>query len=153
MSSGNITLCERALSLLTVRDILLTGSRWANMDGAKLPQQLKALREKRGLTQRGLAAQLQVSPATVALYETGNRRPDPDMLTKLADFFGVTTDSLLGRTDDQGTAPSDVAQLPHDLRTIARAGQKMTPEQRRDWLKFAKTFFPEAFEDDKPKDP
>lgn len=65
-----------------------------------LPQRLKQVRERRGLTQRQLAAILSVSPSTIALYETGDRKPDPAMLRKLADVLGCTTDFLLGRVDN-----------------------------------------------------
>lgn len=66
-----------------------------------LPQRLKQAREKRGLTQRQLAALLNVSPSTIALYETGDRKPDPAMLRRLADALDCTADYLLGRVDDR----------------------------------------------------
>jgi len=41
-----------------------------------------------------------MSQSTIALYETGDRKPDPDTINKIADFFDVSTDYLLGRSDD-----------------------------------------------------
>lgn len=63
----------------------------------QLGARLKELRDIRGLTQRELAAKLNVSPSTIALYELGKREPDADMLGRLAEFFGVSIDYLLGR--------------------------------------------------------
>lgn len=65
-----------------------------------LPRRLKQARERRGFTQRQLAALLNVSPSTIALYETGDRRPDPTMLRRLADALMCTTDYLLGRAEN-----------------------------------------------------
>ncbi|MBX6396382.1 MAG: helix-turn-helix domain-containing protein [Alicyclobacillaceae bacterium] len=48
--------------------------------------------------------------ATYAQYEIGRRTPDYDTLRKLADFFEVSTDSLLGRTDDP--TPPHVKKKP-----------------------------------------
>ena len=60
----------------------------------KIP--FKALRGRKNITQAELAAVLEVSPAAVGLWEQGRRQPDSDMLVKIANFFGVSTDYLLG---------------------------------------------------------
>lgn len=61
-----------------------------------LAQNLTRLREQRGLTQKELADQLHVVRQTVSKWEKGHSVPDADMVLKLADFFGVSTDELLG---------------------------------------------------------
>lgn len=60
------------------------------------------MREKKGISQRELAKLIQLSPSTVAMYELDKRSPDNDTLIKLADYFNVPTDYLLGRTDSRG---------------------------------------------------
>ena len=55
------------------------------------------LRKQQNITQEKLAAEMGVSIAAVSKWETGNSMPDIVMLCALADFFGVTTDELLGR--------------------------------------------------------
>ncbi|MGJ0846909.1 Helix-turn-helix [Tissierella praeacuta DSM 18095] len=60
---------------------------------------LKHLRQEREITQRELAKKLNISPSTIAMYETGQRKPDSDMLENIANFFNVSVDYLLGRTD------------------------------------------------------
>jgi transcriptional regulator with XRE-family HTH domain len=66
---------------------------------SELPARLKAMRDLRGLTQRQLAKKMNVSPSTIALYETGDRNPDPQMLKRLADCLDCSVDYLLGRTE------------------------------------------------------
>lgn len=63
---------------------------------------LKELRESRGLSQADLARAIHTKQSTVAMWENGTNRPRNATLEKLANFFGVSTDYLLGRTDDAG---------------------------------------------------
>lgn len=58
---------------------------------------LKILRESRGLNMRETAKLLGIPYTTYVNYEKGLREPTSEMLIQLADFFGVTTDYLLGR--------------------------------------------------------
>lgn len=60
-------------------------------------ERLKLARKEKRLTQRQLASKLGIVHSTIALYETGERKPDLEMLCKIADFFAVSTDWLLGR--------------------------------------------------------
>ncbi len=60
-------------------------------------QNLRELRKAHGLTTEQLAKIVGCSNATITNYELGNRQPDQKMLFKLADYFGVTVDYLLGR--------------------------------------------------------
>lgn len=59
---------------------------------------LKELRLKKGVLQSEVAAYIGVNNSTYAYYERGTHNPTPETLCKLADFFGVTVDELLGRT-------------------------------------------------------
>ena len=62
-------------------------------------QRLIELREEQGIFQKELAAHLNVSISTISNYENDIHYPDVIILCKLADFFHVTIDYLLGRTD------------------------------------------------------
>jgi len=55
------------------------------------------LRLARGLTQQELAKYLGISPVTISGYENGHREPTIEMLERIADYFDVTVDYLLGR--------------------------------------------------------
>ncbi len=60
-----------------------------------LSDAMKTLRKARSLTQAELGAALGVVPSAVAMWEAGKREPDFEMLVRIAEFFGVTTDALL----------------------------------------------------------
>lgn len=57
---------------------------------------LKKLRTEEGLTQQQLADRLGVTKSVVSYYELQERSPSPEVLTKLASIFHVSTDYLLG---------------------------------------------------------
>lgn len=67
----------------------------------KYGDRLKRLRESMGLSQKELTDRLSLNRSTYARYETSSTQPDFDTLNKLADFFGVTTDYILGRTQSK----------------------------------------------------
>lgn len=58
---------------------------------------IKSLREAKGLSMAKVAAALALPKGTYASYEYGHREPGIEVLLKLADFYSVTTDYLLGR--------------------------------------------------------
>lgn len=58
---------------------------------------LKELRQKKKLTQQQLGDIIHVSKVSVSGYERGERSPDRETLTSIADYFDVSTDFLLGR--------------------------------------------------------
>ena len=60
---------------------------------------LKELRKKRGISQLKLALDLNMNQNTISRYETGEREADYETLIRFADYFGVSLDYLLGRTD------------------------------------------------------
>ncbi len=62
---------------------------------------LKELRQQRGITQLKLAMDLGLNQNSISRYETGEREADYKTLIMLADYFDVTIDYLLERTDDE----------------------------------------------------
>lgn len=79
-------------------------------------ERLKKLRTSKRLTQEELGKIVHVSKVSISGYERGERSPDRETLTDLADYFEVSTDYLLGRTDDKEKAPTLVAaHLDDDL--------------------------------------
>ena len=61
---------------------------------------LKNIRKSNSLTQKQLAQAIGASESGIQNYELGTRKPTYDMLIALADYFNVSTDYLLGRTDN-----------------------------------------------------
>lgn len=84
---------------------------------------LKAIRSKKGVTQKEAADALGISPNTYKNYEQGMREPNNEMLCKLADYFQVTADYLLGRAPQ--TNPFAMLDLQVDIGEEAVMGQYM----------------------------
>lgn len=111
-----------------------------------LKDRLKELRSEKQITQRELANLLQLSPSTIAMYETGQRMPDPETLQRIADFFNVSTDFLLGRTDIRAPYIPDEYTQKYKV-------TKRDLMQYEDFIKQAGIFFmnDEVAEEDKEK--
>jgi transcriptional regulator with XRE-family HTH domain len=78
------------------------------------PERLKDLRKEKGMTQIELATALGVSSGTVAMWETGKRKPSFEMFEKLTQVFDKRIDYILGTSDDPTQAKlndMEVAQL------------------------------------------
>lgn len=91
-----------------------------------LPQRLKALRKEAGLTQKEIAQQIQVGQNSYSNWENGNRKPTAEITSKLAHLFNVSTEYLLGKTDNKN--PEDELS---DVEILYRRNSKnMTPEQK-----------------------
>jgi len=64
------------------------------------PTRLKELRIQYKYTQKHVADALGISERAYQHYELNTRKPDFDGLTAIADFFNVSVDYLIGRTDN-----------------------------------------------------
>ena len=67
----------------------------------KLAERLKELRKERSLRQEQAAVALDISMSSYCLYEQGKREPTASVLCRMADYYDVTTDYLLGRSDNR----------------------------------------------------
>lgn len=66
---------------------------------ATFKDRLKELRKRKHLSQRALAEELHVSKSAISMYENGSREPDYETTEKIADYFNVDVDYLLGRSN------------------------------------------------------
>ena len=83
---------------------------------------LSELRHSRDLNQRALAADLHISQALLSHYENGTREPGLPFVCRVCDYFGVSADYILGRSDDETTgacATGAVAELNRSLAEIS----------------------------------
>ena len=71
---------------------------------------LREIREKKGITQINLSIEIEVSQEMISHYEIGESKPNIDNLMKLADYFNCSTDYLLNRTN----IPTMVKDLDKD---------------------------------------
>lgn len=61
---------------------------------------LREIRKAKGISQLKLAMDLNTSQNTISRYETGEREPGIKELIRLANYFNVSVDYLIGRTDE-----------------------------------------------------
>ena len=83
-----------------------------------LSNRLKQLRIEKGKTQKEMAKDLGTTDVSIGRYEKGEREPKTDMLNALANYFDVTTDYLLGRTDNRKLTVKDEKSIQKDLKQI-----------------------------------
>ncbi|WP_109431810.1 helix-turn-helix domain-containing protein [Sulfoacidibacillus thermotolerans] len=67
---------------------------------ADFGERLRELRKSRNVSQKELSSLIRVSERALRYYETMNRQPTIEQLITLADFFNVSLDYLVGRSDD-----------------------------------------------------
>lgn len=84
----------------------------------KINENLKKLRVLKSLTQSDMAKILDISLSSYQKYERDKNcvTPSLDVLLRIADFFGVSVDYLLGR--EPATDPFDMLQLPEDQKSV-----------------------------------
>lgn len=83
---------------------------------AQFDKILKLLRSEKNMSQQELADALGISKSSINMYERGDRQPNLDMLEKIAEYFNVTVDYLLGITQKDIDEACDYA-----LGVIAKA--------------------------------
>lgn len=63
-------------------------------------ERLKSMRQSKGITQKQLGEAIGASERGIQNYELGQSKPKFEIIVALADYFDVSTDYLLGRSDD-----------------------------------------------------
>ncbi|MBE6877258.1 MAG: helix-turn-helix transcriptional regulator [Ruminococcus sp.] len=76
------------------------------------------LRNQKGITQKELADYLHISKSSVGMWEHGQRDPDTAMLLKIADFYEVTVDYLLGRESTTSTQQALIAETIRKIESL-----------------------------------
>ena len=101
------------------------------MDTVKIGKFLSEMRRKHGLTQREFAELLGISDKTVSKWETGFQTPIFSTLQCLAELFGVSIDSLGGKTQEKDNVEAAKVAL------FSGAGE-VTDEMWQEVVNFAK---------------
>lgn len=107
---------------------------------ATFSERFKQLRMERRLTQDSLAEIFFLNKSSISRYESGKQIPEPQTLQKFADFFEVSLDYLMGKSD---------------IRKIADAMHKQPHLSKKDkvsydeFMEVAKAFFMDASEEDR----
>ncbi|UZQ85079.1 helix-turn-helix domain-containing protein [Thermoclostridium stercorarium] len=95
-----------------------------------LSERIKELRNEKGISQSALANHLGLTQQAIAKWEKGIAEPDSEMLKKIATFFDVSVDYLLGRTDIRKLNKNDNEDFPEDVKVLMRSVSKLTDKQK-----------------------
>ena len=94
-----------------------------------LSKRLKEAREYRGFSQEEIAGYLGVPRSAISLIENGSRRVSATELSRLANLYQTTMESLTGLDRDESE--------PESVRMVARAAAELSATDRDEVLRFA----------------
>lgn len=101
-------------------------------------KRIKILREELGLKQDELAKKLSVSPSAIGMYERNLREPNNELTLKFADFFKVSIDYLLGKTDVRNSGEQINDVLNEAMIGMSKKDyEKLTETQKKQIRDFA----------------
>lgn len=115
-----------------------------------LGSRLTELRKKHKHTQESISKKLKIPRSTYSNYEAGKREPDFDTAERIAEFFDVTVDYLIGRTDDPKGVLSQDARAIIDVLDLAETdaldkielvidGEKLSDEELLRFIAYVRT--------------
>lgn len=90
-----------------------------------LGDKIKVLREGKNVSQKELAQAIGVSDVMVSLYEQGKKYPSLSTIVRIAEYFNVSTDYLLGIK----TSAND--DIPENIKAVARNLMELSEEKRK----------------------
>lgn len=107
-------------------------------------KRIAELRRERGLNQEQLAELALLSRVTIAKYESGRVEPGAQALSRIADALEVTTDTILGRSEEAQEIPEQPST--YEARAVSFGMDKLPKEQREMILNMVCAMFPNTFE-------
>ena len=101
--------------------------------------------KEKGISPSAAAEACGISRSTISTWKTKGYAPRIDKLNQIADYFGVTTDYLLGQSDAQTSPANDeMAEMLEDirrnpeLRTLFSISKNATPDEVRQYIRLIK---------------
>lgn len=149
----NFSICQQFL--LTIIDIFNNIIIKAfNIKEGDTVNRIKELRLEKKLNQKELAEIIGIAQPTLSGWETGRTQIDYDNLIKLAKYFEVSLDTLLGAD----TAPTQIGEkIPKDLKKLLNEeeitlnGRMVSPEDKEKMLRIIEALYYDAKEENKRK--
>jgi len=111
-----------------------------------LYDRVKSLCQRDGITITELERILGFSKSTIGKWDDGRRSPYSDNIVKIAQYFHVSTDYLLGLSDTQQT--TDEMLSNPDMIAIQRARERLSPADNKMMMDILRAGFKEAFKED-----
>ena len=109
-------------------------------------EKIKELADKRGISITKLEEDLGYSRNTI--YKLKSQKPNAERISEIADYFRVSTDYLLGRTDNPTIASDSDETFSVKGRAIARKYDSSSPEKQKYYDKIIAAMFEDDEEDD-----
>lgn len=92
---------------------------------------IKKLRRERNITQEQLGNAIGVSKMAISYFEKGKKAPGRETLEKIADYFNITTDYLLGRSDDPELTEYESKVVTEEGNNIIKLIETLPKEERQ----------------------
>ena len=102
----------------------------------KFKLRLEQLMREQNINQVGLSSEIGVTQSTLSRNINGVHRPKAEIVERIANFFNVSTDYLLGKTDDRNATASAAPELEGVKLALYNQTEELTEEQLQDVLKF-----------------
>ncbi|WP_277680357.1 helix-turn-helix domain-containing protein [Gracilibacillus dipsosauri] len=106
----------------------------------KYGERLKKLRNKKGFSQKELTDRLNLNRSTYARYELCQTQPDFDTLDKLANFYDVTVDYLLGRSNDPRLTEKEDKEIDKQTRELLDMLDELPPDRKDHYMEEIKAY-------------
>lgn len=105
---------------------------------ATLGERLKELRKEKKLTQEQLADNFFVNKSSISRYEKNTQVPELEILIKIAEFFDVSVDYLLGRSDNRTTNlySADINNSTYTIELDKELKKDLTKEELDNFIKY-----------------
>ncbi|WP_243526865.1 helix-turn-helix domain-containing protein [Bacillus pseudomycoides] len=92
---------------------------------------IKKLRREKNITQEQLGNAIGVSKMAISYFEKGKKAPGRETLEKIADYFNITTDYLLGRSDDSELTEYESKVVTEEGNNIIKLIETLPKEERQ----------------------
>ncbi|MDN4072899.1 helix-turn-helix domain-containing protein [Fictibacillus terranigra] len=107
---------------------------------------IKSLREQNNWSQLTLSKKIGINNSVLSRIEAGKRSVEDDLITKFAKAFDVSSDYLLGHTDDllineSSPKENDFEDWPEAYNVLRRANEKLTPKEKQKMLRLIEDLF------------
>lgn len=92
----------------------------------------KRLRSLRGdLTQQKVASDLSITVYQLSRYENGKSKPTPEMLVQFSDYYGVTVDYIVGKSDDPRLTEDGQKRVYAELEELMKMIKNLSEEDKK----------------------
>lgn len=102
---------------------------------------IREMRDILGIKQKQVSSDLNIPPNTFSQYETGKREPDLETVKRIAEYFDVSIDYLLGKTDKKNKPTANNGdELPKEMQEFMSFYDELDEDRQRKLLEIARLY-------------